>query len=189
MTTKDEIINHFTETYFDDELKIPNYKIDRLNSFIPPMGKERLDYYYQHDRLFKSEIDNDKDLKDLDAGEGEVIESFSPMTNIPSANEILKQFKELNPDGTRKKLAHEERDMAEDTRRQIVMNKRAQAINNGQPYYKASVQTTFGEGVGIRGKKFYYIHLELKKFDNFADVVKLVSDEEVQRNKKICKGR
>lgn len=45
-------------------LKIPNYKIDRLNSFIPPMGKERLDYYYQHDRLFKSEIDNDKDLKE-----------------------------------------------------------------------------------------------------------------------------
>ena len=28
------------------------------------MGKERLDYYYQHDRLFKSEIDNDKDLKE-----------------------------------------------------------------------------------------------------------------------------
>lgn len=46
-------------------LKIPNYKIDRLNSFIPPMGKEHLDYYYQHDRLFKSEIDNDKDLKDV----------------------------------------------------------------------------------------------------------------------------
>lgn len=46
-------------------LKIPNYKIDRLNSFIPPMSKERLDYYYQHDRLFKSEIDNDKDLKDV----------------------------------------------------------------------------------------------------------------------------
>ena len=45
-------------------LKIPNYKIDRLNSFIPPMSKERLDYYYQHDRLFKSEIDNDKDLKE-----------------------------------------------------------------------------------------------------------------------------
>lgn len=45
-------------------LKIPNYKIDRLNSFIPPIGKERLDYYYQHDRLFKSEIDNDKDLKE-----------------------------------------------------------------------------------------------------------------------------
>lgn len=45
-------------------LKIPNYKIDRLNSFIPPMGKERLDYYYQQDRLFKSEIDNDKDLKE-----------------------------------------------------------------------------------------------------------------------------
>ena len=45
-------------------LKIPNYKIDRLNSFIPPISKERLDYYYQHDRLFKSEIDNDKDLKE-----------------------------------------------------------------------------------------------------------------------------
>lgn len=45
-------------------LKIPNYKIDRLNSFISPMSKERLDYYYQHDRLFKSEIDNDKDLKE-----------------------------------------------------------------------------------------------------------------------------
>lgn len=45
-------------------LKIPNYKIDRLNSFIPPMSKERLDYYYLHDRLFKSEIDNDKDLKE-----------------------------------------------------------------------------------------------------------------------------
>lgn len=45
-------------------LKIPNYKIDRLNSFIPPMSKESLDYYYQHDRLFKSEIDNDKDLKE-----------------------------------------------------------------------------------------------------------------------------
>ena len=45
-------------------LKIPNYKIDRLNSFIPPMSKENLDYYYQHNRLFKSEIDNDKDLKE-----------------------------------------------------------------------------------------------------------------------------
>ena len=45
-------------------LKVPNYKIDRLNSFIPPMSKEGLDYYYQHNRLFKSEIDNDKDLKD-----------------------------------------------------------------------------------------------------------------------------
>lgn len=45
-------------------LKIPNYKIDRLNSFIPPISKEHLDYYYQHDRLFKSEIDNDKDLKE-----------------------------------------------------------------------------------------------------------------------------
>ena len=45
-------------------LKVPNYKIDRLNSFIPPMSKENLDYYYQHNRLFKSEIDNDKDLKE-----------------------------------------------------------------------------------------------------------------------------
>ena len=45
-------------------LKVPNYKIDRLNSFIPPMSKEGLDYYYQHNRLFKSEIDNDKDLKE-----------------------------------------------------------------------------------------------------------------------------
>ena len=33
MTTKDEIINHFTETYFVDELKIPNYKIKEFLNY------------------------------------------------------------------------------------------------------------------------------------------------------------
>lgn len=46
-------------------LKIPNYKIDHLNSFIPPMGKEALNYYYQNDKLFQSEIDSDEGLRSV----------------------------------------------------------------------------------------------------------------------------
>ena len=46
-------------------LKIPNYKIDHLNSFIPPMGKETLNYYYQNDKLFQSEIDSDEGLRSV----------------------------------------------------------------------------------------------------------------------------
>lgn len=44
-------------------LKIPNYKIDHLNSFISPMSKETLSYYYQNDKLFQSEIDSDEGLR------------------------------------------------------------------------------------------------------------------------------
>lgn len=114
----------------------------------------------------------------------EVIESFSPATQprIPSDKEILKQAGELNADGKSKLLA-----VTDDNYK--VMIKRAQKVNFMQPYYKATVRETFGEGVGYKSKKFFYISLELRKFDNFADVVKLISDEEVQKNKKICKGR
>ena len=120
----------------------------------------------------------------------EVIESFSPATlpRIPSANEILKQAGELNEDGSRKLLSTE-KDQVKNAAHWNAMAKRAFKINSMQPYYKATVKETFGEGVGYKSKKFFYIAMELKKFDNFADVVKLVSDEEVQKNKKICKGR
>ena len=46
-------------------LKIPNYKIDHLNAFIPPISKETLNYYYQNDKLFKNEINNDEGLKSV----------------------------------------------------------------------------------------------------------------------------
>lgn len=114
--------------------------------------------------------------------EGEVIESFSPMTNIPSANEILKQANELNSDDTKKKLA-----VTDDNYK--VMIKRAQKVNFMQPYYKATVKETFGEGVGYKSKKFFYIDIELRNFDNFAERVKLISDKEIQERIKYCKGK
>jgi exodeoxyribonuclease-5 len=112
---------------------------------------------------------------------GEVIESLSPATNIPTVKQIRTEIKEINDDGVTKHYPMN----------QVVFNRlynRLADINKKYPWYKATVEKMSGEGVNSK-KLFYYIHFELKKFDNFVDRISLISDKEVQERIKYCKGR
>lgn len=105
--------------------------------------------------------DKESFLRDLH-GEG-----FLPEF-IPSSRQVMREFNELNPDGTPKKLR-----VTDDNAK--VMLKRVQKINQGQPYYKATYGETMGEEVSKSGRRYYRVYLtareELKDPDYVADLV------------------
>ncbi len=46
-------------------LNIPLYKVDRLNSYLPAMSKEKLDFFYQNNKEFHDFIEGDPSIKRL----------------------------------------------------------------------------------------------------------------------------
>lgn len=185
-TVENERLNSLLFTSLKNKYSKEKYEVELKNLNLTPTNRE---YFEKTKELFKtiSSITETIPNINLELSNNNVILSleeisYSPMTNIPSANEILKQAGELNSDGTKKKLA-----VTDDNYK--VMIKRAQKVNFMQPYYKATVKETFGEGVGYKSKKFFYIDMELRNFDNFAERVKLISEQEVQQRIKYCKGR
>ncbi len=93
---------------------------------------------------------------------------------IPSEEQILKKFNEMNQDGTQKMLAADTKNM--DINYGIML-KRADKINKGQPYYKAEVKT-----VKIGNRLFYKIELITNNKVNLESV----TDEEIKDRKRTC---
>ncbi len=90
------------------------------------------------------------------AGNRNIKNNLPNFVDRPSPTDILRQFGELNPDGTPKLLAVDKNGSSE---RYKIMQKRAIRINKGQSYYRAYVAKTTGESVGRPNQLFYFINL------------------------------
>ena len=100
---------------------------------------------------------------------------------IPTPDEIRKKFNELTKDGKPKLLAV---DTDGSSKNYLIMQKRAIRINQGQPWYKARVVKTTGEGV-LRSKEFYTIALEKRKNVTLADI-NSIDKELIEKKKRFC---
>ena len=106
------------------------------------------------------------------------IESLS--LGIPTQQQVLKQFDQLNEDGTKKKKLVND----ENYKRMV---KEAQKINAGQSFYKATVGTTYGEEATIRsGRQYYIIQLTPREL-SMKDRYNVISDKDVMDRIRKCR--
>jgi len=106
-------------------------------------------------------------------------DSLLPPTT-PSKESILKQFNELNNDGTQKRTLADTKDT--ETTRWNAMIHRAQKINKGQSYYKAKAIEV------VMGNKVYYkLALSPREDVSLIDRMNSLTQEEVERRIQYCK--
>jgi len=171
------------ESALDSIIKLIDTNIIAKSIVLPNQSAAKQTTVNPIDNNNSDDVDDFNDMEDADIDQAPMDDDPAPFLPdfIPSVNDILKEFKELDNNGNSKKLIRTQDNYE-------IMRKRAAAINQGQRYYKATVGLTNGENVSSKSTEFWKIQLTPKEdLSSISYLVDIVPNDLLENVMKQCK--